>query len=428
MQSVKVEDFDWKALLSVKGASAVAATTVLFTGAIAFAVSSSITNSDRVVAGVKAEGVEISGLSESGTIKYFNNLASEKIKSLKFTYGDQSFSIAPNDINLKPNVESAVDEAFSYGRSSNSPIANMKDQIKCALNGRNVKLTANYDENLLNEKLKGIADQINCQPANAYCVLDSNGGVKKYAGVIGKKLDTETIANSLKTPLTSLNIPNNIDLTPEEIIPFVTTEDVMPIDSIIGQYSTSFYQGDRGDNIAIAAYALNDKIVKPGWTFSFNDTVGERSYSAGYKNAGVIINGRPDIDVGGGVCQVSSTLYNAILLAGLTPTVRTAHFAPSTYVAPGRDATVADGQIDFQFRNELPHSVYLLTGVYNSTLTVYVLGARSDLNGADIRIEREGSNMSPSIYRVYYKDGQVIKDEFLHTDVYQELKPAENRQ
>lgn len=428
MQSVKVEDFDWKALLSVKGASAVAAITVMFAGAIAFTVSSSITNSERVVAGVKAEGVEISGLSESGTIKYFNDLASSKIKPLTFSYGDKSFSIAPNEINLKPNVEDAVEEAFNYGRSSNSLIANMKDQIKCALNGRNVKLTAAYDENLLNEKLNAIATQINCQPANAYCVLDSNGSVLKYAGVVGKKLDTETIANSLKTPLTSLNIPNNIDLTPEDIIPFVTTEDVLPIDSIIGQYSTSFYQGDRGDNIAIAAYALNDKIVKPGWTFSFNDTVGERSYSAGYKNAGVIINGRPDIDVGGGVCQVSSTLYNAILLAGLTPTVRTAHFAPSTYVAPGRDATVADGQIDFQFRNDLPHSVYLLTGVYNSTLTVYVLGARSDLNGADIRIEREGSAMSPSIYRVYYKDGQVIKDEFLHTDVYQELKPAENRQ
>lgn len=419
MQSVKVEDFDWKALLSIKGASAVAATTVLFSGAIAFAVSNSITNSDRVVTGVKAEGVELAGLSESGTIKYFNNLANEKVKPLNFTYGDQSFSIAPAEINLKPNVEDAVEEAFNYGRSSESVISNMKDQIKCALNGRNVKLTAAYDENLLNEKLNAIAAKINCQPVNAYCVLDTNGTVLKYAGVVGKKLDTETIANSLKTPLTSLNIPNNIDLTPEDIIPFVTTEDVLPIDSVIGQYSTSFYPGDRGDNIAIAAHALNDKIVKPGWTFSFNDTVGERSYSAGYKNAGVIIDGRPDIDVGGGVCQVSSTLYNAILLAGLTPTVRTPHFFPSTYIAPGRDATVADGQIDFQFRNDLPHSVYLLTGVYNSTLTIYVLGARSDLNGADIRIEREGSSMSPSIYRVYYKDGSVIKDEFLHTDVYQ---------
>ena len=418
MQSVKAEEYDWKALFSVKGASALTAAVTLITGVTAFAVSNSITNSQRVVTGVKSEGVEISGLSENGTRKHFTNLANEKSKPLKFTYGDKTFSIAPTEINLTPNVEEATREAFNYGRSSNSTIANMKDQIKCALNGRNVALTAAYDENLLNEKLNAIAAQVNQQPVNAYCTLDSNGNVLKYAGIIGKKLDTEKIAESLKTPLTSLNIPNNIDLTPEDIMPFVTTEDVTPIDSIIGQYSTSFYQGDRGDNIAIAAYALNDKIVRPGWSFSFNETVGERTYSAGYKNAGVIINGRPEVDVGGGVCQVSSTLYNAVLLAGLTPTVRTPHFFPSTYVAPGRDATVADGQIDFQFRNDLPHNVYLLASTYGSTLTVYVLGTRADLNGADIRIEREGSTMAPSVYRVYYKDGQVIKDEFLHTDVY----------
>ena len=420
MQSVKAEEFDWKSVVSIKGASVITAAVTMVAGITAFSISNSVTNSDRVVLGVKSEGIEISGLSENGVRKHFTSLANEKAKPLKFSYGDKTFSIEPSEINLTPNVEEATQEAFNYGRSSNSTVANMKDQIRCALNGRNVKLSAAYDENLLNEKLNAIAAQVNQQPVNAYCTLDANGNVLKYAGIIGKKLDTEKIAESLKDPLTQLNIPNNIELDPEEIMPFVTTEDVLPIDSIIGQYSTSFYQGDRGDNISIAAYALNDKVVKPGWTFSFNDTVGERTYSAGYKNAGVIINGKPEVDVGGGVCQVSSTLYNAVLLAGLTPTVRTPHFFPSTYVAPGRDATVADGQIDFQFRNDLPHNVYLLASTYGSTLTVYVLGTRADLNGADIRIEREGSTMSPSVYRVYYKDGQVIKDEFLHTDVYHE--------
>ena len=408
MQSVKAEEFDWKSVVSIKGASAITAAVAMVAGITAFSISNSVTNSNRVVLGVKSEGIEISGLSENGTRKHFTDLAKEKSKPLKFSYGDKTFSIEPSEIKLTPNIEEATQEAFHYGRSSNSTVANMKDQIRCALNGRDVALTAAYDENLLNEKLNEIAAQVNQQPVNAYCTLDYNGNVLKYAGIIGKKLDTTKIAESLKDPLTKLKIPNNIDLTPEEIMPFVTTEDVLPIDSIIGQYSTSFYQGDRGDNISIAAYALNDKIVKPGWTFSFNDTVGERTYSAGYKNAGVIINGRPEVDVGGGVCQVSSTLYNAVLLAGLTPTVRTPHFFPS----------VADGQIDFQFRNDLPHNVYLLASTYGSTLTVYVLGTRADLNGADIRIEREGSSMAPSVYRVYYKDGQVIKDEFLHTDVY----------
>ena len=420
MQSVKAEDFDWKAIFSIKGASIITAAVVATVGIGAFTISNSITNSQKIIRGVKAEGIEIAGMSESIAKKYFTTIGNEKSKPLKFSYGEQTFTILPDEIKLSPNVDAATQEAYQYGRSSKSMTANMQEQIRCALNGRNVSLTADYDENLLNEKLNSIAQQINRQPVNAYCELDSNGNVLKYAGIIGKKLNIEPIAESLKEPLTKLNIPNNIELIPDDIIPFITTEDVTPIDSIIGQYSTNFNPGDRGDNIAIAAYALNDRIVKPSWIFSFNDTVGERTYSAGYKNAGVIINGRPEVDVGGGVCQVSSTLYNAVLLAGLTPTVRTPHFFPSTYVAPGRDATVADGQIDFQFRNDYNHSVYLLSSTYGSTLTIYILGARSDLNGADIRIEREGSAMSPSIYRVYYKDGQVIKDEFLHTDVYHE--------
>lgn len=426
MQSVKAETFDWKSLLSIKGASLITASVIAIAGVTTFTISNSITNSNLIVKGVKAEGFEIAGMTENGARNHFSTIANERAKPLNFTYGEQTFTIKPDEIKLTPNVDEATQEAYRYGRSSSSFVANMQEQIRCALNGRNITLSAKYDENLLNEKLNTIANQINRQPVNAYVELGYDGSILKYAGVIGKKLDTEKIAESLKNPLTKLNIPNSIELIPEDIMPFITTEDVTPIDSIIGQYSTTFNPGDRGDNIAIAAYALNDKLVKPGWSFSFNDTVGQRTYSAGYKNAGVIINGKPEVDVGGGVCQVSSTLYNAVLLAGLTPTVRTPHFFPSTYVAPGRDATVADGIIDFQFRNDLPHNVYLLSSTYGSTLTVYVLGTHSDLNGASIHLENEGSDMSPSIYRVWSRNGQVIRDEFLHTDVYHEPVRDEN--
>jgi len=171
----------------------------------------------------------------------------------------------------------------------------------------------------------------------------------------------------------------------------------------------------------LAAGHLDDVLVRSGESFSFNNTVGPRTGSAGYKKAGVIVEGRLEDDFGGGVCQVSSTLYNAILLAGLTPTVRTAHYAPSTYCPPGRDATVADGLLDFEFYNGMPHNVYLLTGAYDGVLTVYVLGTKSDLNGNDIYLETEGGSMQPSVYRVYARDGRVIEREYLHTDYYENL-------
>lgn len=422
MEILKAENWRWKNLLSLKGVTAMFLVAASVFGTTALAVSDSVASSDKIVSGVRFEGRELKGLNTVAAENFFQKEANKKIHPLTFVYGDKTFEVKPEDIALTPQTKKAVSEAESYGRGG-SLLKNLDSQIKCAMGGREVKLTAEYNADLLKQKIDEMAAQINAQPANAYCNLLADGTIERFPGVIGKKLDTEKIAESLKDSLISLNLPSeNIELQPEETLPFITTEDVAHIDAVIGSYSTSYSPGSRGDNIWIAANALCDKIVKPGWTFSFNETVGERTYAAGYQNAGVIVNGQADVGVGGGVCQVSSTLYNAVLLAGLTPTERTPHYFKSSYIGAGRDATVADGLIDFKFRNDLPHNVYLLAFASGSTLSVYVLGTQADLNGANISIEREGSDMAPSIYRVYTKDGQVIKDEYLHTDTYHTAK------
>ena len=414
METSEVQKFNLKNFLSTKGA-AILAGVVAVSGVGTLAFSNSVADGDKIVLGVRSEGQPINGLDRLGAEKFFTNVAAQKIHKLTFRYGTEEFVVTPEEINLKPLVDKATQEAFSYGRGG-STVGNFNDQIRCALNGRNVKLTAQYDATLLGEKLNAIAAKINQDPVNAICRFSSSGAIEKIPGVIGKKLNVESLAASLTEPLTTLNLPKGaIDLKPEEIQPFITTEDIAAIDSVLGTYSTHYYPGDRGDNIWIAANAITDKLVKSSWTFSFNDTVGERTWDNGYKVAGVIINGRPAEDYGGGVCQVSSTLYNAVLLAGLTPTERTPHYFKSTYIAPGRDATVADGQIDFKFRNDLPHNVYLIAEAYGSTLSVYVLGTKADLGGADIAIEREGSDMN-----------DVLKSEFLHTDVYEVPKPRQD--
>ena len=425
METSEVAKFNLKNFLSTKGAAIVAAT-VATVGVGTLAFSSLVADGDKIVAGVRSEGQSIGGLDRASTEKFFTNVAAHKMHKLTFRYGNEEFEITPEEINLTPLINKATQEAFNYGRGG-STIGNLNEQIKCVLNGRNVYLSAEYDSTLLDEKLSDIAAQVNQDPVNAICRLSAGDVIEKIPGVIGKKLNVQELAENLKEPLTSLNLPTGaIELKPEDIQPFITTEDISGIDSILGTYSTYYYPGDRGDNIWLAANSISDKIVKPSWTFSFNDTVGERTWDAGYKVAGVIINGRPAEDYGGGVCQVSSTLYNAVLLAGLTPTERTPHFFQSTYIGPGRDATVADGQIDFKFRNDFPHNVYLIAEAYGSTLSVYVLGTKADLGGADIAIEREGSDMSPSIYRVWYNGNEMIKSEYLHTDIYEVPKPRQD--
>ena len=117
-----------------------------------------------------------------------------------------------------------------------------------------------------------------------------------------------------------------------------------------GGYYTWFDNGTRGKNIIIAASAINNHILAPGEIFSFNRIVDPRTIEKGYKHAPIIVGGRVIPGIGGGICQVSSTLYNAILKAGLEVVERYPHSKPVYYVPPGRDATVSD-YLDFKFRN-----------------------------------------------------------------------------
>ena len=419
METSEVQKFNLKSFLTTK-AAAIAAATVAAVGVGTLAASSSMAGGQNIVPGIRAQGQPIGGMNKVAAEKIFTNIAAQKMHKLTFRYEDQEFEVTPEEIALTPLVEKATQEAFSYGRGG-STIGNFNEQVRCILNGRNVNLTAQYNPELLNEKLNAIAEKVNRDPVNALCRIGDGNVIEKIPGVIGKKLDVEKLAASLNDPLTTLNLPQGvITLEPEDIAPYTTTEDIAAVDSILGTYSTYYYPGDRGDNIQIAADSVSNKIVRPSWTFSFNDTVGERTWDNGYKKAGVIINGRSDVDYGGGVCQVSSTLYNAVLLAGLTPVERTPHFFQSSYIGYGRDATVADGQIDFKFRNDLPHNVYIIADAYGSTLTVYVLGTKADLGGADIAVELDGK----SLYRLWYNGNDVIKSEYLHTDTYETPKPA----
>lgn len=416
MQILNAENRDWKELFLANKIPILVSTLLVLTGATTAAVSDSIADSDKIVSGVNFEGIPLAGMNDVAVKNFLQSEADKKMQPLVFNYGEEEFTINPNEIGWTAQIDKAVSQAQSYGRGG-TLLQNLGSQFNTMSTKPKISLTANFNENLLNQKIAEIAEKIDTQPVNA--VVNLNGDeIEKIPGVIGKKLDKEKLAESLKEPLKNLTLNGAIQLEPEEIQPFISTEDVAQIDTVLGEYTTYYYPGNRGYNIWLAANSLSDKIVKTGWVFSFNDTVGPRTYSAGYYNAPVIVEGRTEDGVGGGVCQVSSTLYNAVLLAGLTSVERTPHYFPSSYVSSGRDATVADGSIDFKFRNDYNHPVYLKSFASGSALTICVLGTSADLNGNTIAIETGGSSMNPSVYRVYYNNGEVVKEEYLHTDVY----------
>ena len=195
----------------------------------------------------------------------------------------------------------------------------------------------------------------------------------------------------------------------------------------------------RNKNVSLAADSINGTIVQPGEEFSYNDTVGQRTKAKGYGEAGAYLNGEVVQEVGGGVCQVSTTLYNAIFRSGIKSTERTSHtFAPS-YVTPGLDATVSWGGPDYKFVNNSPYPIGLFAHYENRKVRAAVYGIPLLPEGETwdlvsyktatlgvpapvyITSGKTDSGSAGSIweaYKVIYKDGEEQERIFDHKSKY----------
>ncbi len=147
---------------------------------------------------------------------------------------------------------------------------------------------------------------------------------------------------------------------------------------VIGKYSSDFYTSSqaRAANVELTASRINGYILMPGDVFSYDKTVGRRTIENGYKVAGVYVGNRTESGVGGGICQTSSTLYSAVLYANLEIVQRTSHSLPISYVPAGMDATIAEGYIDFQFKNNTSYPIKIRATAQNRRLTCELLGVK----------------------------------------------------
>ena len=140
----------------------------------------------------------------------------------------------------------------------------------------------------------------------------------------------------------------------------------------ISEFTTKFDTKSfgRAENIKLSSQAINEKEIKPGETFSFNNTVGATNKQNGYKKAKIFVKGKKQTGYGGGVCQVSSTLYNAVLSANLEVIERHSHSKKVYYVAEDKDAATSYGGIDFKFVNNKDYTIKIISYIYNDTVTV----------------------------------------------------------
>ena len=194
--------------------------------------------------------------------------------------------------------------------------------------------------------------------------LDFNISIDEAKQLLNAQSDTYTIP--LKT-----------------LYPSVTTNDIgrEAFPDLLATYTTSYAtsNANRSTNIALAASKINGTVLMPGEEFSFNGTVGKRTAAAGFKVAGVYSNGQVTTDYGGGICQVSSTLYNSVLKANLEITNRVNHTFTVGYVPIGLDATVSWGSPDFKFKNSRSYPIKIVATTANKKITISVYGLKEDV-------------------------------------------------
>ncbi|MBO4472741.1 MAG: VanW family protein [Clostridia bacterium] len=191
-----------------------------------------------------------------------------------------------------------------------------------------------------------------------------------------------------------------------EVPPDVTTDERKAETQEMSRYSTDFRTSgeSRRHNLALAAAAISGVVLASGETFSFNETVGDRTADRGFREANIVVNGEFVKGIGGGVCQVSTTLYNAALLAGLEIVSAAAHSRPVSYVPYSRDCTVSSA-IDFRFRNDSDAPVYLAAEVKGNTLTFAIFGKPKAGNR---RLESEVVEEIP--FRALFAGGKQVAD------------------
>jgi vancomycin resistance protein YoaR len=199
---------------------------------------------------------------------------------------------------------------------------------------------------------------------------------------------------------------------------------------VLGSFTTTLAGSlpERTHNVRLAAAALDGTVLRPGEELSFNRAVGPRTAACGYGPAPVILRERRDVQVGGGVCQVASTLFDAVLLAGLTVVERHRHSSPVDYVAPGEDATIAWGAKDLRLRNDLAQDVRVRVEVLGATLSARIEGGEEGAGTFELEtLERESPapddvaglpGRDVELYRVLLRDGEEQSRELVHRDHY----------
>ena len=394
---------------------------------LGFAAVGAFVGGDGIQRGVRIGDVDVGGMDKAEARAAVERNASETFQEISFGTGPEAVSMNARELGVKVNAAAAVDEAHSIGRSG-GPFQRISDTFGSYFGGTQVDLEAGYDEEVARGALDGLAEDFDRQPQNATYSVADGGKVEVQEAQNGRVLDKEATLTNLEGSLQSMSgrVPLVEGKPPE---PEVTTAEIQRTkpEEVIGEYQTDFLwdsNPNRKSNMKLAAGAVDNTVLKPGETFSFN----ELASALDYKEAKTFSDGGVGIANGGGLCQVSSTLYMAAQYAGLEIVEREPHYAVLPYIKPGFDATVwfgdeyGYGAIDMRFKNTTDAPILIREwvdekGFLNAQILGQPTGKKVEMTTEKI-FEDTARGIRWDTYKKVTENGEVTYDGRLHTYTY----------
>ena len=425
-------------------------------------------NNTKILNGVYIHGIDVSNLSEEEARNKIATAVNSHIsKEITAKYNNFEAKFSPEQFAVNFDINGAVSEAYSLGRSNNI-FKNNYTILNVLLKNINISPSVTYDEDLLAAIIAEINSQLPNKVINSDYYVDGDNLIIT-SGKDGIIVDETAFKNKMLYFLNNINIKDSIieipvvntkatkiDLdaiykaiykdpvdayyttnpyvvhpstngldfnismeeakklisSPQEeytiplkiTYPKVTTKQIgsEAFPDLLSQFTTSFTSSgaNRATNVRLAAGKINGTVLMPGETFSYNQVVGKRTRAAGFREGTAYFNGQVVQEVGGGICQVSSTLYDAVLYANLEIVERYNHGFNPGYVKAGLDATVSWGGPDFKFKNNRNYPIRIVCDSSGKKLRIYIYGLKTP---EDCTVVLDARYLSTIPYKTIYQ-------------------------
>lgn len=328
------------------------------------------------------------------------------------TEDGRSWDITGDSLNMKYDIADQLDQLWAIGHTGSS--STRYEQVKALEAEPAMRYTTlTYDLSQVNQILNQIKAEVDQPAVSATRVQDdSKWPPFSYTDDIpGQTLDITGLNERICNMVDTL-VSGDVVLSPTPVQATITRAQLEAQIVKLSSYETTVgksgeYAEARAENVRLGTEKFNHLVIRAGESVSFNKVAGKRTVANGYQQALEIAYGNYVLGTGGGICQVSSTLYNAVVNAGLTVNKRTPHAIPSSYVEKGLDATVSDDRYDFVFTNNTNSDIYIETefvkvkGYYHSRFTIY---GRPDPNGYTYKLVSQVVETIPLPEPTYEKD------------------------